>query len=194
MRPDHVSHQTVSVLTVGVRRSGLNRATPCSAAAGTKSAELQDAMHNDVATGRRQRVLIVDDATDVRDVWREWLTIWGFEVDEARNGSEAVRKATERPPDLVLMDWTMPVLDGYAATEQLKAHAATAGVPVLALSADCFPPTPNEAAKAGCDACLQKPIPPQRLLEEIRLAFRRSREQRMHPGVSAELEPRWRTN
>ena len=149
-------------------------------------------MGDEMVMSRRQRVLIVDDANDVRAVWREWLTIWGFEVDEARNGSEAVTRATEYPPDIVLMDWTMPVLDGYGATEQLKAHAATAAIPVLALSADCFPPTPNEAARAGCDACLQKPVSPHRLLEEIRLAFRRARDTR-GVGPAAELAPRWRT-
>jgi CheY-like chemotaxis protein len=120
----------------------------------------------------RKRVLIVDDSDDVRDMWHDWLIIWGFDVDVAENGAEAVRKAAARPPDLVLMDWTMPVLDGLHATELLKADAATAKVPVLALSADTFAPTPQEALSAGCASFLGKPVTPESLLNEIRRAFR----------------------
>jgi two-component system cell cycle response regulator DivK len=120
----------------------------------------------------RKRVLIVDDCRDVREVWHDWLTIWGFEVHEAGNGAEAVEKATACHPDLVLMDWTMPVLDGLAATERLKADAATAHVPVLALSADTFAPTPQEALGAGCESFLGKPVTPECLLGEIRRAMR----------------------
>jgi two-component system cell cycle response regulator DivK len=120
----------------------------------------------------RKRVLIVDDSRDVRETWHDWLTIWGFDVVEAANGAEAVEKAHACPPDLVLMDWTMPVLDGLRATEQLKADAVTARVPVLALSADIFAPTPQEALGAGCDGFLGKPVSPEILLTEIRRAIR----------------------
>jgi CheY-like chemotaxis protein len=120
----------------------------------------------------RKRVLIVDDSRDLREVWHDWLTIWGFEVDEAANGAEAVEKAHACPPDLVLMDWTMPVLDGLHATEMLKADALTAAVPVLALSADVFAPTPQEALGAGCASFLGKPVSPELLLNEIRRAIR----------------------
>ena len=120
----------------------------------------------------RKRVLIVDDSNDIRDVWHDWLTIWGFEVDEAANGEEAVEKAIAHRPDLVLMDWTMPVCDGLHATERLKAIPATAAVPVLALSADTFAPTPQEAIGAGCANFLGKPISPECLLNEIRRAIR----------------------
>ena len=123
-------------------------------------------------TSSRKRVLIVDDSTDIRDVWHDWLTIWGFDVDEAANGEEAVQKALAHCPDLVLMDWTMPVLDGLHATERLKAAPATAAVPVLALSADTFAPTPQEAIGAGCANFLGKPITPECLLKEIRRAIR----------------------
>lgn len=119
----------------------------------------------------RKRVLIVDDSDDVRDVWHDWLTIWGFEVEEASNGAEAVARALSRVPDLVLMDWTMPVLGGMKATALLKAQKATAEVPVLALSADTFAPTPDEALAAGCEGFLGKPVSPERLLAEIRRAF-----------------------
>ena len=121
---------------------------------------------------RRRRVLVVDDSRDIRDVWHDWLTIWGFDVDHAANGKEAVAMAIASPPDLVLMDWTMPVLNGLAATAQLKADAATAFIPVLALSADTFAPTPQEALDAGCEGFLGKPVTPEGLLSEIRRTFR----------------------
>jgi CheY-like chemotaxis protein len=122
---------------------------------------------------RPQRVLVVDDSADLREVWREWLTVWGFHVEEAENGDDAVRKAKAFPPALVLMDLTMPVLDGLGATEQLKADPVTAPVPILAISADLMSAAPQSALDAGCDAFLPKPIRAARLLEEIRLAFRR---------------------
>lgn len=122
---------------------------------------------------RPQRVLVVDDSADLRDVWREWLTLWGFQVEEAENGAEAVRMARAFPPALVLMDLTMPVLDGLGATEQLKADPLTAPVPILAISADLMSSAPQSALAAGCDAFLPKPIRAAHLREEIRLAFRR---------------------
>jgi two-component system, cell cycle response regulator DivK len=126
----------------------------------------------------RKRVLIVEDSQDVRDVWHDWLTIWGFEVDEASNGAEAVARALSHRPDLVLMDWTLPVLGGMKATALLKSEKSTAEVPVLALSADTFAPTPQEAMEAGCEAFVGKPVSPERLLTEIRRAFDAARAQR----------------
>ena len=123
------------------------------------------------ATPARKRVLIVEDSNDLRDIWHDWLTIWGFDVDEATNGAEAVARALSCPPDLVLMDWTMPVLGGMKATALLKSEKATAEVPVLALSADTFAPTPQEALEAGCEGFVGKPVSPERLLQEIRRAF-----------------------
>ena len=122
---------------------------------------------------RPQRVLIVDDSEDIRELWRLWLTFWGFDVEEAHDGAEAVRRAKAHRPDLVLMDLWMPVLDGLDATAQLKADRTTTDVPVLALSADVFPPTPDRAKAVGCDAFLAKPLDPDSLLLEIRGAFRR---------------------
>ena len=72
------------------------------------------------ALPRPQRVLVVDDSADVRDVWRQWLALWRFEVAEAENGMVAVQKAREWRPALIVMDLTMPVLDGVSATLLLK--------------------------------------------------------------------------
>lgn len=124
---------------------------------------------------RPQRVLIADDSADMREMWSLWLTSWGFTVDEACNGAEAVAKARAHPPDLVLMDLWMPVLDGLEATRELKAHPATADIPVLALTAQRGMPTAAQARQAGCDMFLQKPLDPHELLDKIRESFSRVR-------------------
>jgi two-component system cell cycle response regulator DivK len=124
---------------------------------------------------RPQRVLIVDDMPEIRELWRLWLTYWGFSVQEARNGAEAVRQAQASPPDLVLMDLWMPVLDGLQATRQLKEDKRTAHVPVLALSAQATAPGPEIAAQAGAQAFVQKPCDPDELLDHIRKALSRLR-------------------
>jgi CheY-like chemotaxis protein len=117
---------------------------------------------------RPQRVLVADDADDVRELWKAWLTFWGFAVDEARNGAEAVEKARRHPPDLVLMDVWMPVMTGVEATERIKADSELADVPVLALTAAAMWPPPEEVTTAGCDRLLRKPIDPDELLAAIR--------------------------
>jgi len=101
-------------------------------------------------------------------LWRLWLTFWGFAVQEARNGAEAVQMALANPPDLVLMDLWMPVVDGLAATETMKADPHMKDVPVLALSADTFSPASERALRAGADRFLPKPVSPDALLEAIR--------------------------
>jgi CheY-like chemotaxis protein len=130
------------------------------------------------ARPRPQRVLVVDDSPDIRELWVEWLKFWGFAVDQACDGFQAVEQARACHPDLVLMDLWMPGLDGFAATERLKADEEMAAVPVLALSADSSAATPARALAAGCDAFLPKPVSSDHLLEEIRLAFRRATSRR----------------
>jgi two-component system cell cycle response regulator DivK len=118
---------------------------------------------------RPQRVLIVDDTADLRELWKLWLTGWGFAVEEARNGAEAVEKARTHPPDLILMDYAMPVLDGDAAIRLLASDRATAHVPVLAMSAHT---SAIASDTAGSRRFLPKPTEPDRLLEHIRQALR----------------------
>ena len=120
---------------------------------------------------RPQRVLVVDDDADMRHLWELWLTFWSFTVEEATNGLEAVSKAAAFHPHLVLMDIWMPQLDGLAATQRLKADPRTRHIPVLALSADAYPPAPQKALEAGCEAFLAKPVHPDQLLDAIRHAL-----------------------
>ena len=122
---------------------------------------------------RPQRVLVVDDSDDIRDLWRTWLTIWGFAVEEARNGAEGVQKALADPPDLILMDLGMPVMDGFTATERLKADSRKLGVPVLAMSAQTFVPGPHQGTAAAPAPFITKPCDPDVLLSHIRNALGR---------------------
>jgi CheY-like chemotaxis protein len=119
---------------------------------------------------RPQRILLVDDTADLRKVWKLWLSEWGFTVEEAQNGAEAIQKARSRPPDLILMDLAMPVLNGREAMEVLSSDRATAHVPILAMSAH-----PSGSPDAGDETFLPKPTEPDRLLEHIRTALRSSR-------------------
>ena len=127
---------------------------------------------------RPPRVLVAEDNADIRELWRMWLNVWGFEVEEAQNGAEAVQKARLSPPDLVLMDLWMPVLDGVKATKQLKEDMRTAHVPAaVALSAQTGSPGYAEVADAGAEAFIQKPCDPEELLRHIRVALTRLRPQ-----------------
>ena len=120
-------------------------------------------------------MLIVDDSPDIRELWRLWLTFWGFSVEEAGNGHDAMRKATEFPPDLILMDLWMPVVGGIEAMQRLKADRRTKDVPVLVVSAETDAPDSSTALAAGADAVLAKPCDPDRLLDHVRLAMGRAR-------------------
>ena len=124
---------------------------------------------------RPQRVLLVDDSDDIRELWRLWLTYWNFSVEEARDGREAVRKALHSVPDLILMDLWMPVIDGVEALKRLKRDPRTAEVPVVVLSAQNRTPDARTVVAAGAEAVLDKPSDPDVLLDHIRAALRRLR-------------------
>src|SRR5579864_2723400 len=82
----------------------------------------------------KPRVLLVDDYPDARDMYTEYLQYSGFEVIEASNGMEALQRAAEEMPDIILMDLSLPVIDGWEATRRLKADKRTAPIPVVALT------------------------------------------------------------
>ena len=117
---------------------------------------------------RPQKVLVVDDNPGLRQLWCAWLSLWNFRVVEATDGREAVETAVRERPALVIMDLAMPRLDGFAATRQLKQHAATASIPVVALTAHTSSEDRRRASEAGCAAFLGKPCDPDRLLDEVR--------------------------
>ena len=117
---------------------------------------------------RRRRVLLVDDYPDAREMYREYLKFSGYDVVEASNGMEALQRAIETSPDIILMDLSLPVMDGWEATRRLKADARTAGIPVVALTGHALSGIFEGAAQAGCDAFVTKPCLPEDLVAEIR--------------------------
>src|SRR5580765_9016911 len=116
----------------------------------------------------RPRVLLVDDYPDAREMYSEYLQFSGFDVVEAANGIEALQSAIERTPDIILMDLSLPVMDGWEATRRLKADDRTASIPVVALTGHALAGISEGAKKAGCDAFVTKPCLPEDLVREIR--------------------------
>ena len=113
-------------------------------------------------------VLVVDDFEDNREMFAEFLELSGFRVSRAANGQEAIERAEADMPDLVVMDLSLPVIDGWEATRRLKANPKTAGIPVLALSGHSSPQQEQEALHVGCVALLTKPCLPDVLVSRIR--------------------------
>jgi two-component system cell cycle response regulator DivK len=116
----------------------------------------------------RPRVLLVDDYPDAREMYTEYLEFSGFDVVQAGNGIEALERAAESTPDIILMDLSLPVMDGWEATRRLKADARTASIPVVALTGHALAGISEGAKRAGCDAFVTKPCLPEDLVKEIR--------------------------
>jgi two-component system cell cycle response regulator DivK len=114
-----------------------------------------------------QLVLIVDDHFDNRAIYRTILVHLGYDVVEAVDGDEAIAMAGARHPDVILMDMTLPGRDGWSATRALKAAPATAGIPVIALTAHATEEDRQKALSAGCDAYIAKPATPRVVAEEV---------------------------
>lgn len=106
----------------------------------------------------KPRVLIVEDNVDNFELVRFLLERAGYEVLSAVNGVEGVESARREQPDLVLMDLSMPEMDGWKATAQMKAEEMTRHIPVLALTAHTLPSERKRAIDAGCDGYISKPI------------------------------------
>ncbi|MBV9774781.1 MAG: response regulator [Gemmatimonadetes bacterium] len=111
-------------------------------------------------------VLVVDDDADSRNICTLFLQHHGYHVVEAADGEEGVRRARERRPDLILMDVTLPVLDGWAATERIKTDPDTSAIPVVILTGHALERDRARSLTLG-DAYLTKPCTPRRILEEV---------------------------
>ncbi len=109
-------------------------------------------------SGALPTLLVVEDHEDNLDLIRLLVADLPLTLLEAGNGLEAIRLAAERVPDLILMDLSLPVLSGWEATARLKADPATAGIPVIALSAHAMATDVERALAAGCDGYITKPI------------------------------------
>jgi CheY-like chemotaxis protein len=113
-------------------------------------------------------ILVVDDYQDAREMYAEYLQFSGFRVAEARNGNEAVAQAFSLRPDLILMDLSLPGMDGWEATRVLKADERTKHIPVVALTGHALAGASEGARKAGCDSFVTKPCLPDDLVVEVR--------------------------
>ncbi len=121
------------------------------------------------------RILIVEDNDMNRDMLSRRLERKGYSVVMAVDGAEGVARAASESPDLILMDMSLPVLDGWEATRRIKADAATARIPVIALTAHAMSGDRDQTIQAGCDDYDTKPIDLARLLGKIEAQLSRTR-------------------
>ena len=113
-------------------------------------------------------VLVVEDYQDAREMYSAYLTFSGFRVAEASNGLEAIEKAGELMPDIILMDLALPRMDGWEATRRLKMDDRTKHIPIVALTGHALTQHAQGAREAGCDAFVTKPCLPDVLVAEVR--------------------------
>lgn len=116
-------------------------------------------------------VLVVDDYADAREMYAESLLVCGFRVAEAADGLAAVHLAQTLAPDVILMDLSLPGVDGWEATRRLKSDARTRHIPVVALTGHVMPSALDAARRAGCDRLVVKPALPDVVVEEVRQAL-----------------------
>lgn len=121
-----------------------------------------------------KRVLLVEDNELNRDMLSRRLARRGFEVLLAVDGAEGIRMTRELMPDIVLLDMSLPVIDGLEAARQLKADPVTQAIPLLALTAHALTEDRDRALAAGCDDFDTKPVDLVRLLEKMDALFARS--------------------
>ncbi len=113
------------------------------------------------------KILLVEDNEMNRDMLSRRLARKGHEVVVGEDGQKAVDMATSEAPDLILMDMSLPVIDGWEATRRIKAAPETAGIPVIALTAHAMAADRQKALDAGCDDYDTKPVELDRLLGKI---------------------------
>jgi two-component system cell cycle response regulator DivK len=119
------------------------------------------------------RLLLVEDNEMNRDMLSRRLTRKGYEVVMALDGAEALAMASSAAPALILMDMSLPVMDGWEATRRLKTDVATAAIPVIGLTAHAMEADRERCLAAGCDDFDTKPVDLPRLLEKIQAQLQR---------------------
>lgn len=119
-------------------------------------------------------VLLVEDNEDNRIIYATALRYAGYDVLEAITGTQGVQQARDGAPDLILMDISVPELDGWEATAILKADPVTRHIPIIAVTAHALPDDAERSRRAGCDGYLAKPISPAALLTEVDRRFGRT--------------------
>jgi CheY-like chemotaxis protein len=120
------------------------------------------------------KILLVEDNEMNRDMLSRRLERKGYAVALAVDGAEGIQKARTEGPDMILMDMSLPGVDGWEATRQLKADEATRRIPIIALTAHAMASDEEKARKAGCDDFDTKPIELPRLLGKIEALLQRT--------------------
>ena len=115
-----------------------------------------------------KRILVVEDREDNLQILRDMLTSAGHEVVEALNGEQALAAVAKQPPDLILMDIQLPVMDGYEATRRIKADPALRSIPIIAVTSYALSGDEDKARAAGCDDFVAKPFSPRQLLAKVK--------------------------
>jgi len=123
-------------------------------------------------------ILVVDDHADTREMHSTYLKAQGLRALVAADGVTAIRMAVASRPNVIVMDLSLPLLNGWQAIRALKQHRNMAQIPVIALTGRVDVGSADAAIDAGCDAYLLKPCFPQRLLKEIRSQLARSSQRR----------------
>ena len=113
------------------------------------------------------KILLVEDNELNRDMLTRRLKRKGFAIVSAKNGQEAIDMSKSENPDIILMDLSLPVIDGWTAAKKLKGDATTKSIPIIALTAHAMKGDREKALEAGCDDYDTKPIDFERLLEKI---------------------------
>jgi two-component system cell cycle response regulator DivK len=112
-------------------------------------------------------ILLVEDNEINREMMRRRLQRRGYEVKEAMDGQEAITKAQTEHPSIILMDMSLPIIDGWTATARLKADPATKAIPIIGLTAHAMVEDKQKALEAGCDDYATKPVEFEKLLAMI---------------------------
>ncbi len=113
------------------------------------------------------KILLVEDNEDNRDMLSRRLSRKGFDVVTANDGAEAITASLAEAPDLILMDMSLPVLDGWEATRRVKADPQTAHIPIIALTAHAMAGDREKTIEVGCNDYDTKPVELPRLLQKI---------------------------
>ena len=114
-----------------------------------------------------KRILVIEDHEENRRLLRDLLTSFGYELIEAVTGEEGLVVAKAEGPDLILMDISIPVIDGWEATQVLKHDPQTRGIPIIALTAHALASDREKAMEVGCDGYLAKPCEPRAVVAEV---------------------------
>ncbi len=122
----------------------------------------------EVKIGLPKKILIVDDNQDSRELAVKVLKNRGYQMIEASDGEEALEKALAEKPDLILMDISIPKINGYEVTKRLKSQADFKATPVIALTAHAMKGDKEKALEAGCDGYISKPINVHELPDQIK--------------------------